>query len=69
MNDFELSEIELKVIETIRNSKDPAKALEIAIDVLISFLIEREDKACPIEKNCCSLLKITGMTPVYLMAC
>lgn len=45
MNDFELSEIELKVIETIRNSKDPAKALEIAIDVLISFLNEREDKA------------------------
>ena len=45
MNNFEVSAFELKVLESIRNSKDPAKALEIAIDVLISFLNEREDKA------------------------
>ena len=42
MNDFELSEIELKMLETIRNSKDPAKALEIAIGVLEECLAARE---------------------------
>lgn len=45
MDDFELSAFEIEVLETIRNSKDPVKALEIAIDVLISFLNEREGEA------------------------
>ena len=42
MNDFELSAFELKVLERIRNSKDPAKALEIAIGVLEECLAARE---------------------------
>ena len=33
MNDLEFDAIALKFLEIIRNSKDPAKALEIAIDV------------------------------------
>lgn len=42
MNDFELSEIELKMLETIRNSKDPAKALVIAINVVLEHLAAHE---------------------------
>ena len=45
MNDFELSAFELNVLERIRNSKDPAKALEIAIDVLTRFINDREGRA------------------------
>lgn len=45
MNDFELSAFELKVLERIRNNKEPAKALEIAIDVLTRFINDREGRA------------------------
>lgn len=42
MNNFEVSAFELKVLETIRNSKDPAKALEIAISVVLEYLAAHE---------------------------
>ena len=46
MNGFEVSAFEIKVIEAIRNSKDPAKALEIAINVVLEHLAayEKEGK-------------------------
>ena len=46
MNQFELSAFELEFLELIKNSKDPAKALEIAIDVLEERLatLEKEGK-------------------------
>lgn len=42
MNCFELEGFELKVLERIRNSKDPAKALEIAISVILEYLAAHE---------------------------
>ena len=39
MNQLELDEFEFKVLETIRNSKDPVKALGIAIDVVSRMLM------------------------------
>ena len=42
MNGFEVSAFEIKVIEAIRNSKDPAKALEIAISVILEYLAAHE---------------------------
>lgn len=45
MSQMELNAFELKVLECIRNSKNPAKALEIAIDLLTRLLNDREGRA------------------------
>lgn len=46
-----MTENEKELIELIRNSEDPSKALEIAIGVITAFL-ERQE-SCQLPSACC----------------
>lgn len=45
-----MTENEKELVEMIRNSNDPAKAMVIAVDVIVDFLLDLKKQAAPLVK-------------------
>ena len=45
-----MTENEKELVEMIRNSNDPAKAMVIAVDVIVDFLLDLKNQAAPLAK-------------------
>ena len=45
-----MTENEKELVEMIRNSNDPAKAMMAAVDVIVDFLLDLKSQAAPLAK-------------------
>ena len=46
-----MTENEMELIRLIRESKDPAKAMVAAVEIICQFLLDQKEQAAPID-NC-----------------
>lgn len=45
-----MTENEKALVEMIRSSNDPAKAMSVAVDIIVDFLLDLKNQAAPLAK-------------------